>query len=133
MASKSKEKHGRIGISAINKSGRVHPPAGVEACEGGTVVVVVVVVIVRVLMAQIKYDPISRCKPRNNGIDFISISGGGGRKGARGKDEGIGWIGGLNRGKEGRREEGETDKTMVQRKRRAGRSWCVQGECERGS
>lgn len=25
-------------------------------------------------MAQIKYDPISRCKPRNNGIDFISIS-----------------------------------------------------------
>lgn len=30
----------------------------------------------RVLTAQIKYDPISRCKPRNNGIDFISISPG---------------------------------------------------------
>jgi len=72
-----------IGVSTINKSGRVHPSAW-GACKGGTVVVSVLLsfflllflplVIMRVLMAQIKYDPISRCKPRNNGIDFISIS-----------------------------------------------------------
>lgn len=71
-----------------------------SACEGGTDVVVV---IVRVLMAQIKYDPISRCKPRNNGIDFISISARGGET-KYDADGGIGWFGGLDRGKEGRTE-----------------------------
>lgn len=54
-------------------------------------------------MAEIKYDPISRCKPRNNGIDFISISGGMEGRG-RDKRDVDGGIGGLNRGKKGRRE-----------------------------
>lgn len=58
-------------VSTINKSGACAPSCWDARDKGGTVVV-----IVRVLTAQIKYDPISRCKPRNNGIDFISISPG---------------------------------------------------------
>lgn len=64
-------------------------------------------------MVQIKYDPISRCKPRNNGIDFISISvrdhhadGGGG----------IGRIGGFDHGK----ENGAEGEQMKQRFKEGG-------------
>jgi len=44
-----------------------------------------------------KYDPISRCKPRNNSIDFISISAS--RVAKHDANGGIGWISGLDRGK----------------------------------
>lgn len=63
-------------------------------------------------MAEIKYDPISRCKPRNNGIDFISISA---ELRTTTTDGGIGWIGGFVR----RAERGKADEAVTQRRRRA--------------
>lgn len=58
-------------------------------------------------MAQIKYDPISRCKPRNNSIDFISIS----TKATTTTTEGpAGFV--------RRAERGKADEAVTQRRRR---------------